>query len=224
MGTPRLYAIVDMVPKSGVVADIGCDHGKTAVLLLKNGKAKRVICTDISAKSLEKARALLSSKELDGLASFRSGDGLTVLEKGEADTVVISGLGGDLMAKILEKGKEKAPAMLVLSCNTKPETVRSWLCDNGYRVEDEDIVSDGSYFYTVMLARKGEPQKLNDIELELGPVLLNKKPPAFVRFVRKKIDKMEEKRTKILVSGTPDSGRLLRETDIKLGKYREVIE
>lgn len=224
MPSNRLEAIVKITPGSGTIADIGCDHGKTAYMLLNAGKAKRVICTDISAKSLEKARRLLSSKALNESASFRSGDGFMVIEKGEADTAILSGMGGDLIARLLEEGKDRLPETLVLSCNTKPEAVRRWLNTNGYRIEDEDMVHEGSHFYPVILAKKGKAPFMEAAEFELGPVLMNKKPETFIEFVEKRIIKINEKREKIMKSRPKDFENLIAELDIKQKKYEEVIK
>jgi tRNA (adenine22-N1)-methyltransferase len=223
MDTHRLNAIVNMVPVSDTIADIGCDHGKTGVMLIECGKAKRVIFGDISDKSLDKARKLAEFKGLICKISLRQGDGLEVLDKGEADTIVISGMGGELIADILENGKEKAPEVLVLSCNTKAEKVRSWLYDNGYFIYDEDMVSEGRHFYPIILARKGEAKKPDETGLELGPKLLEKKPPEFISFAKRKIEKNEEKRKKILESEPRNAAELLAGLETERKRYEEAL-
>ena len=170
----RLNAIINMVPEVETAADIGADHGKVAVDIIKKGKARKVICSDISGKSLKKATKLVKAKKLEDLVLLREGDGLKVLEPGEADAAIIAGMGGELIADILKKGEGRVPDILVLSCNTASGLLRAWLDSNGFVIEDEELVFEGRHFYPVMLARRGEAAGLSDIELEFGPVLLKR--------------------------------------------------
>lgn len=218
----RLDAIVSMAPDVNTAADIGCDHGKAAVMLLSAGKARRAICSDISGKSLEKARRLARSKGLEERMSFREGDGLDVLEESEADAAVIAGMGGELITKILEQGKEKAPHTLVLSCNTKPEILRAWLCANGYVIEDEDLVAEGRRFYPVILAKRGDSHKLKDTELEFGPVLLKKRPETLLRLLDKRIGKAKEHAAGIKMRGSKDAEQKWQEIEETIRKYEEL--
>ncbi|MEL7603831.1 MAG: class I SAM-dependent methyltransferase, partial [Bacillota bacterium] len=113
----RLKEIIGMVPEAKTVADIGCDHGKVAVSLVKGGKAQRAVCGDISGKSLDKARKLVNASGLSASVVLREGSGLSVLTAGEADVAVIAGMGGELIVRLLDEGADKAPGTLVLSCN-----------------------------------------------------------------------------------------------------------
>ena len=208
-----------MVPKADTVADIGCDHGKVAVALIKNGQANRVICGDISGKSLDKARK--TAKGMGGI-SLREGNGLDVLESGEADIAVMAGMGGELIRDILEKNIDKAPETLVLSCNTASGVLREWLSEHGYRIEDEELVFETRHFYPVILAVKGQTQQLDDMALEFGPVLLEKKPKTLKYFVTRRIDKTKDIRKKIEKSQTPNKTALLNQIDDRLKKYAEL--
>lgn len=222
MLSSRLKAILDMVPKSVTVADIGCDHGKIAVELIKNGTAEKVISTDISGASLGKARKLVEANGLGERVSLRQGDGLSVLDAGEADTAVIAGMGGELIADILQSGADSAPDTLVLSCNTASGLLRKWLCDNDYRIDDEELVFEMRHFYPVMLATKGNAEPLSDMQLEFGPVLLKKKPKALKYFVRKRIDLTKDIRSKLKKANESSQEALIKSIDEKLKKYKEV--
>jgi tRNA (adenine22-N1)-methyltransferase len=136
----RLQAVADMVPPGSTVADIGCDHGKAAVALIRSGKAQRAICGDISAPSLDKARCLAHECGMEDRVSLRVGDGLAVLQPGEADAAVIAGMGGMLIAAILERGAASAPDALVLSPNRDAAKLRRTLVTCGYRIADETLV------------------------------------------------------------------------------------
>lgn len=217
----RLEAIINITPPCGTVADIGCDHGKIAVGLLLCGKAKKAVCTDISEKSLYKAQMLAESEGLSESVLFRAGDGLKALKAGEADAAVIAGMGGDLISRILEEGKERAPETLVIGCNTKPEKARRWLSENGYRIEDEDMAHERSHFYSVILAKRGAMRRLSETELELGPALLKKKPPEFMQYLQLMKEKTLRERACIIVSESENTKELIRLMDEKIRRYEE---
>ncbi len=211
-----------MVPKVETAADIGCDHGKVTVDIIKKGKAKRVICSDISGMSLDKATKLVNAKNLLPLVSLRVGNGLGVLKPGEADAAIIAGMGGELIAEILEKGGERVPDILILSCNTASGLLRSWLDNNGFAIENEEMVFEARHFYPVILARRGEHKKLSDIELEFGPVLLKNKPRVMREFLKKRVDATIDIRKKLEKANKENKEVLLAQIDKQLEKYREV--
>ncbi|MDD5016466.1 MAG: class I SAM-dependent methyltransferase [Eubacteriales bacterium] len=213
----RLKTIVRMVPRAQTIADIGCDHGKVAVALVKNGRSQHVICGDISGKSLDKARK--NAKGFEESISLREGNGLEVLAAGEADAAVLAGMGGELISDILNANKDKAPDTLVLSCNTASGLLRQWICENGYRIADEELVFENRHFYPVILALKGQSEKLSDIALEFGPVLLEKKPKVLRYFIKRRIDKTKEIRQQIEKSDSSKKMELLNQIDERLEEY-----
>lgn len=153
----RLYALGRLVDY-GSVADIGCDHGKLGYWLISTDRASRVIATDISAQSLKKAEELALAGGVEDRMITRLGDGLEPIASGEVDTVVIAGLGGDLISDILQKARVsgKRFANYVLSPNTHPEKVRKQLMSSGNRiVEDFGIICAGKR-YTMLKAQVGE--------------------------------------------------------------------
>jgi tRNA (adenine22-N1)-methyltransferase len=220
----RLKAIVSMVPETETVADIGCDHGKVAVWLLKNGIAKYAVCGDLSGRSLDKARKLAASKGLGDAVSLREGSGFDVLNKGEAQTAVVAGMGGELITSILEQGKDKLPDSLVLSCNKGSGVMRKWLSENGFVIEDEDIVLENRHYYPVIRAIRGESKQLNELELEFGPVLLQKKPKLLKYYVNHRIDQTKSIRAKLQKTKAARKEELLIEIDERLNAYAEVLK
>jgi tRNA (adenine22-N1)-methyltransferase len=220
----RLNAIVNMVPKAQVVADIGCDHGKIAVEMIENGTAENVICTDISGASLAKAKKLAKAKGLFDFVAFRQGDGLDVLHAGEADIAVIAGMGGELIANILQSGELRVPDTLVLSCNTASGLLRGWLCDNGFAIVDERLIMEGRHFYPVILATRGNCEPLSDVELEFGPVLLKTKPKTLKAYVRRRIELTNDIRKKLRKANKSSKEALIKEIEAQRKKYEEVYK
>lgn len=218
----RLDAIIRMAPQVNTVADIGCDHGKIAVSLLIERKAEQAICSDISGKSLEKAKKLARSKGLENRVSFREGNGLSVLGGNEADAAIIAGMGGELIARILEEAGGNVPDTLILSCNTKPEILRAWLCTNGFVIEDEELAAEDRRFYPVMLAKKGRSQQLSALELEFGPVLLKEMPETLLRLIDRRISREKEYIKDIKAHGSKSAAQQQRAIEEKIKIYEEL--
>ena len=218
----RLQAVVDMVPPCSTAADIGCDHGKAAVALVQCGKVQYAICGDISAASLDKAHSLVYAYGMEDSISLRVGDGLAVLTAGEADAVIIAGMGGMLIAKILAESTGSIPDLLALSPNRDAARLRQLLVALGYRIADETLVCETGHFYPVILAVKGQSPALSEIELEFGPVLLQKKPEALGRLLGRRIAETEAVIGRISASKSPRKTQLLKDAEARLTKYTEV--
>ncbi len=161
----RIASLVDY----GTVADIGCDHGKLGYYLIGTDRARAVIATDISEGSLKKARELARDNGVSDIMMTRQGDGLSPVADREADTVVIAGLGGDVISEILSGAAAEGKRFyhFVLSPNTHPEKVRRELIRQKYRIVYDDAVECGGKRYTVIKADEGE-QILDELRILFG--------------------------------------------------------
>lgn len=147
----RLTAVVARIPY-GSVADVGCDHGKLGYYLVSTDRATNVIATDISVPSLNKAKELARENGVSHLIETRAGDGLAPIASGEVDTVVIAGLGGDVIADILSRAREEGKefAHFVLSPNTHPEKVRDELARFGHLIMSDGLTECANRYYTII--------------------------------------------------------------------------
>jgi len=148
-----------MIPEGcRVAADIGCDHGRLGIALLQQGLCERVIAADIGEAPLDRARTLYARCGLTERAELRIGDGLGVLEPGEAEAVCICGMGGALMARILAAAP--VPLMGAKVCVLQPmrgvEDIRRWLYENQYRIVTDRVIKDAGRYYQVFSAVPGE--------------------------------------------------------------------
>src|SRR5690554_4413134 len=101
--TPRLQMVAAQVPAGSVAADIGTDHGYIPVFLMMNRVCRRVIATDANTAPLDSARQTVELFNLSHRISLRRGEGLSVLSEGDAvDVVIVAGIGGELIARILD--------------------------------------------------------------------------------------------------------------------------
>ena len=102
----RLSAIAGLVTRGNRLVDVGCDHGYLPVSLYLDGKIPGAIAMDVRKGPLSRAQEHISQYGLDAYIETRLSDGLEALKPGEGDTLVIAGMGGPLMERILTDGAE----------------------------------------------------------------------------------------------------------------------
>lgn len=192
--TPRLQTIADSVPNGCTVADIGTDHGYLPVYLVEEKISPYVIAGEVNEKPLEKARELVHSLNLQEKISVRLGDGLHILEEDDrVEVIILAGMGGKTICEILEYPSAPTAEIkrLILQPMVNIPLVRRWLGENGFTIIDEKIAREGKHFYEIILAEPGAGEELDDVQLELGPRVLEKKAqdPLFSLFLKHKLTK-----------------------------------
>lgn len=209
---PRLRAIARMVPKGGQVADIGTDHGIIPVYLIKKDNVAKAIATDISPGSLEKAIDLVKGEGLEDRISLRLGSGLKAIEPGEVDTIIIAGMGGNLISEILKDSPTVTgrAEKLILQPMSRQRELRKWLAQNGYRVVDEALVKEDRRIYEIIVATPGRQRVVHDIQYDIGFMLMEKKDPLFEEFLKNKMEK-----TRSIINGLEKGGTLNSEIALK---------
>lgn len=179
---PRKLAVCQLVPKVSLGADVGTDHGIISAHLLREGICSRMILSDISAASLEKAKRLFALHGMQDQADFRVADGLRALEE-PVGAVVIAGMGGLSICDILQGGMDKiGRASLILQPQTDAQVLRKWLATNGFRIDAERLAVEGRRYYVVIRAVKGK-MRLDGREAFLGPCLLSEPPETWGRYL-----------------------------------------
>ncbi|MDR0929977.1 MAG: class I SAM-dependent methyltransferase [Oscillospiraceae bacterium] len=173
----RMEAILSLVPPASLVAEIGADHGILSAHLLAAGVAERMIVADISAASLNKARRLFALHEIEERAAFRVADGLHAIAGEAVGGVVVAGMGGKTIIRMLDTGAHWAKdAALILQPNGDPAPLRHWLMEHGYRIEAERLAREDRRYYIALRAVPGEAH-YQPQELLIGPCLLRENPP-----------------------------------------------
>jgi tRNA (adenine22-N1)-methyltransferase len=163
------------------LADIGTDHAYLPVYLVANGVIPRAIAADLMSGPLEAARTTVLVAGLEEKIALRLGSGLSVLVPGEAATVSICGMGGPLIAQILEDGPLGGVERLVLQPMGGEERLRRWLAQNGWRLVAEQLVEDSGRLYLVAVAEPG-CMSLSDEEALVGQHLRDAGGPLLVRY------------------------------------------
>ncbi|MGB4438098.1 MAG: class I SAM-dependent methyltransferase [Sedimentibacter sp.] len=183
----RLECIKSMVTKCNTAADIGTDHGYVAEMLLNDNTCDYVIATDLNEGPLSRAIEYLTSINLNSKCDFRLGSGLTVIKEKEADAIIIAGMGGELIADILEVSKNisKKSSQLILQPMTTAEKLRRYLCENGFKIIDEKIVKEYHHYYFVIKAEPGSAEIIDEIYYEFSKHLIEKKDPLMMEYINK---------------------------------------
>lgn len=224
--SPRLKAIANLVPRCRSAADIGTDHGYVPLHLVKTGKIEYAIAADISPGSLNKAEELIHQHRMEDCMEARLGSGLSVLKPGEADTIIIAGMGGLLICDILEQGKavaEKA-STLILQPMVAQEELRRWLVSNNYCIVEEDLVREDNRIYEIIVAVPcPDPVKPErDIYYDIGWKLIESKHPLLEDFIEKKIRSLEGIINQLQAGKSEAVARRMKELKDRLGQYKEV--
>ena len=148
----RMQALTDMVTAGNRVCDVGCDHGWVSIYLVQQGISPRVLAMDVRQGPLSRAQEHIRQQGLEAYIETRLSDGVTALRAGEADTVICAGMGGRLMRRILEEGREKLEAMaeLILQPQSEVADFRAYLRRTGYVTLAEDMVFEDGKYYPIM--------------------------------------------------------------------------
>lgn len=185
----RLTTIANLVDY-GTVADVGCDHGKLGYYLLGTDRASKVIATDISAPSLAKASELAKENGVSELMQTRLGNGLDVVGSEEVDTVIVAGLGGDVIANILDvaRAQDKTFSHFILSPNTHAERVRESILQCGHTIVYDEIMECAGKTYTIIKTQIGKSE-LDEKQILFGAFYRTNE--SFVHFAKKDISTLE---------------------------------
>jgi tRNA (adenine22-N1)-methyltransferase len=175
----RLAALAAMVPAGSKVADIGTDHAYLPIHLVFQNIVTAAVAGDVHKGPFQSALDTVSRLGLAGKIAVRLGDGLSVVNPGEVDTVVIAGMGGSTIIKILTNRPEVTSSLnrLILQPMQAANTLRRWLGDNKWRLVDETLVEEEEKLYEIIVAEQGTDGPIEPIMYEIGPLLWQRKHP-----------------------------------------------
>ncbi len=150
----RLECIAGFVSTGGTLADIGTDHGFIPIKTVLESKVKRALAMDVRKGPLEKAKINIRQYGLEDKIETRLSDGLDKLNEGEAETVLIAGMGGELIADILKRGDRLKFSVkeYILSPHSEWFKLRAFLRSNSYRIISEDMLVDEGKYYLIIKA------------------------------------------------------------------------
>jgi tRNA (adenine22-N1)-methyltransferase len=169
--SPRLLSAADFVRQDAILADIGTDHAYLPLFLLKEGRISRAYCSDINEGPLASARANAEAAGLSDRIEFTLADGADALSGKGITDYTICGMGGELIADIIERAPEmrSSEVRLILQPMTRRGELVKYLYSHGFEVEREAYSKDAGKFYVALIVGfSGECRELSELEAEFG--------------------------------------------------------
>lgn len=218
MLSKRLQLVVQKVNPCHVLADIGTDHAYIPLEVIKRSICQKVIATDSKPGPLLFADKNLRMHGLQEKIEIRQGDGLQVLHANEVDCIVIAGMGGELIADILQQGFDKAISakQLVLQSMSSTEVLRKWLYNKGFHIYDEELVNEDEKIYNVICARyDGIIRSESEIYYEISKLWIVKQDPLAYLYIEKKIKQLDNIIIGIRKMKSNDETRFKKTVDLR---------
>ena len=192
--SPRLAALADVIESGSRVADVGSDHGLLALWLAASGRASYCLATEETEALLRRVRRPPADAPWARRIAFRSGDGLAAVLPGDRiDTVVLAGLGGSKIVRLVTAAGPfgSLPSRLVLQPRSEADRTRRWLSENGWRLISERITLLRSRFHLTLAAERGDDADLyrdstlsREDLLVAGPLLARRPAPDVAAYWR----------------------------------------
>lgn len=191
--SPRLQTAADLVPPCRCMADIGTDHAYVPLYLWQHGRIRQAVASDIHEGPAARAEEHCRKAQALQAVSVRVGPGLSTLRPGEAEGAVIAGMGGLMIRRILEEGRDVADAMdwFVLQPQNHGAELRRWLGQNGFQICGESLAAEDRMLYEILFVRHGPMPELTELEAETGLLQYRMEDPLFPEFLRRLIRKRE---------------------------------
>lgn len=224
----RLKTIVSKIEKCYLLADIGTDHGYVPIYAIKNNLCNRAIASDINLEPVKRARNNILWEGLKDKISVRQGAGLKPFVIGEAEIVIIAGMGGHLICDILKDDIEKVKKLkyLILQPAQNPEVLREYLYCNNYEIIDEDLCEDEGIIYEIFKVRWDKNainEALDKIYYEISPFLLQNNNPLINKYIIEKRDKCK-KILSFINEDTEGAKKRVNELKEKISLLNELLE
>lgn len=188
----RLETVISFVKPGSRVADVGTDHGFVPIELVLRKLAAGAVAMDVRPGPLGRAQEHIRQRGLEGRIETRLGDGVERLGTGEADTVVIAGMGGPLVIHIMEQGRRLWGHVehWILSPQSELDKVRRFLHRNGFYIAREDMVAEEEKYYTVIDAvfKGNHPQgrkEMTEMEYRYGPRLMEERNQVLLEYLER---------------------------------------
>lgn len=185
--TERLKKVAELIGKTEVLADIGCDHGHLPIyLLLKNDISFAYAC-DVRDGPLQAARKNILKYGLSEKTEIIKSDGLINIKDKKVNAVSICGMGGRLISKILCDSLEyaKKADKLILQPMTEVYVLRQFLADNGFIIEREVLAREDDRFYNILCVKSGEEKYKDIFSIYFGGSLINGNDELLLPYLEK---------------------------------------
>ena len=214
MNNKRIEAISQLIDNDESVIDIGCDHGFLAKMLRIKGNNKLIICSDNKIGPLNNARNNLIG--YDNI-HFELTDGVDNIDT-VCDVCVLAGMGHNTVISIIENNENyfRNCKKIIIQVNSVVAQMRQYLSNHKFQIIDECMVYDYKY-YQIMVVKTGQ-QQLNELQIEFGPVLLEKKGEVFLQCYQKQLSHFQS-----LLSTLPENHPDRSQLNKKIEQIKSVL-
>lgn len=189
----RLKRVASFVPEGATLLDVGSDHAYLPIYLLQKGQIARAIAGEVVEGPYQSAVKNVAQQGLTEQIEVRLANGLAAFEPADSvSTIVIAGMGGRLIAEILENGRAKLAGVdrLILQPNNREDDLRTWLMTHDFQIIAEDILEEAGKIYEILVVESGQ-QTLSAQGLRFGPFLCQEQSPVFQQKWQKELGKLD---------------------------------
>ena len=193
MISKRLELVASFVTQGAILLDVGSDHAYLPIELVERGQIEGAIAGEVVDGPYQSAVKNVEAHGLKEKIQVRLANGLAAFEEADQVSVItIAGMGGRLIATILEEGLDKLASVerLILQPNNREDDLRIWLEDHGFQIVAESILEEAGKFYEILVVEAGE-MHLSASDLRFGPFLSKEISPVFVQKWQKEASKLE---------------------------------
>lgn len=182
----RLAVLLSLIPEGEFLSDVGSDHAYLPAAAILDGKVEAAQAIDNKEGPFAHMAKTVKDLGLEGRLFFSLSSGLDDLDP-RATTLVLAGMGGDLISSILLKGKAKLGAVehLVVDAHSERSLLQETLLGLGYAPEAGRFIADRGKFYSLERWSKGTFEKeLAPIERRYGILPSRGREEAFLSYLR----------------------------------------
>lgn len=219
----RLHMVADMITPELVVADIGTDHGYIPIYRIINGQSDYAYACDVNEGPLKRAKENVINYGVEEHISLCLSDGLKNIniEDGHSiESIVIAGMGGGLICRILKEGKAfvNDADELILSPHSEVCEVRKYLYSIGMHIIAENMIREDGKYYVVLKAihnEKNTTYNISELESLFGPCLLKEKNACLIEYLNKEKDTCDKILCNLKKNGSEGSAMRVNEISRK---------
>lgn len=223
----RLATVAKYVPQDARLADIGSDHAYLPAALLIQKRINYAVAGEVARGPFENERKEINQLNLQDQLIPRLADGLAaVQETDQINVVTIAGMGGSLIARILEEGQQQLTGVqrLILQPNVGENRVREWLMKHQYQIMAEQMLAEDGHLYEIIVAEPTIcPVRYSAKELLFGPLLLEKPTTIFETKWQQELERCQQAVHQMRQATTIPTDRLQR-MQAKMKLIEEVLD
>lgn len=204
--SPRLQAVAQLVPAQTKLVDVGTDHGRLPVWLVQHGGVTQAVATDLRPGPLSTGKALAERWDVAEHISFRLCDGLASVSPKEAESITITGMGGETIADILAEAPwtRTGERRLILQAMSGMDGLRRYLSENGFTIAEEQLIQEGNTLYVILLVHPGQMEPLTEGEIWVGRQHKGMDAPLRGRYLDQELEKLRRAVAGLSRSDQPD--------------------